>query len=461
MEILSVEAANLYYPEADENINVPSDNKSAFEQTKSETVHREVIKVIAVGGGGGNALNHIITKGIEGVELIAANTDVRDLEKSKADSKIVLGENTTKGLGAGARPEIGELAARESIGEIRDYMKGADMVYLAAGMGGGTGTGAIPIIAQAAREMGILTVAVVTKPFSFEGGRRSRFAEAGIAKLRQCVDALIIVPNDRLLDVAHSDTTLGESFAMADEILRQAVQGVTDLVTRPGLVNVDFADLRTVMKEAGVAVMGIGCASGENRIEKALKEAVESPLMESSMNGAKGVLMNITYGSDLGISEIQEAAEYIENIKAEDATFIWGCAENSDYEGKVEVVIVATGFDDLPATQPRQHARPEPVQQHAVEHPQPDGAAAFESVRTVTIKDLKPTPMIPAPAPEPQPAAAPVNHAPAWLLETAGAPVKEEPVEKACLFEQKQMTSVYDSPTFTRLNRTPRKPQSL
>ena len=464
MEILSVEAANLYYPEADENISVTSDNKSAFEQTKSETVHKEVIKVIAVGGGGGNALNHIITKGIEGVELIAANTDVRDLDKSKADSKIVLGENTTKGLGAGARPEIGELAARESIGEIRDYMKGADMVYLAAGMGGGTGTGAIPIIAQAAREMGILTVAVVTKPFSFEGGRRARFAESGITKLRQCVDALIVVPNDRLLDVAHSDTTLGESFAMADEILRQAVQGVTDLVTRPGLVNVDFADLKTVMKEAGVAVMGIGCASGENRIEKALKEAVESPLMESSMNGAKGVLMNITYGSDLGISEVQEAAEYIENIKAEDATFIWGCAENSEYEGKVEVVIVATGFDDLPATQTvqtKQSARPQP-QQHQVERPQSDGTAAFESVPTVTIGELRPTPMVPAPAPEeaqpvqPRPAV----HTPSWLRHAAAPAKEEQQPEKVCLFEQKQMTSVYDAPTFTRQGRAPKKPQA-
>jgi len=461
VDILGVEAANLYYPESNnDKINVSFENKSVFEQTKAETVHREVIKVIAVGGGGGNALNHIITKGIEGVQLIAANTDVRDLEKSKADNKIVLGEHTTKGLGAGARPEIGELAARESISEIREYMKDSDMVYLAAGMGGGTGTGAIPIIAQAAREMGILTVAVVTKPFSFEGGRRARFAEAGIAKLRQCVDALIIVPNDRLLDVAHSDTTLGESFAMADEILRQAVQGVTDLVTRPGLVNVDFADLRTVMKEAGVAVMGIGCASGDNRIEKALKEAVESPLMESSMSGAKGVLMNITYGSDLGIGEIQEAAEYIESIKDEDATFIWGCAENSEYEGRVEVVIVATGFDDLPAADAhtRQNARREAAQQ-AKQQPS-DNAVAVETVPTVTIGELRPTPMIPAtPQPaQPQPAAA-ASRVPDWLRSASASAAKEEPAEKVCLFEQKQMTSVYDSPSFTRAGRTLKKPQ--
>ena len=219
---------------------------------------KNTIKVVAIGGGGGNALNHIISHGIDGVDMLAVNTDIRSLDMSLCDSKIVLGETVTKGLGAGARPEVGEKAAQESLDDIREYLKGADMVYLAAGMGGGTGTGAIPIIARAAKDMGILTVAVVTKPFSFEGRRRARYAEEGINRLFPEVDALIVVPNDRLLEISQKNTPITETFSMADEILRQAVQGVTDLVTRPGLVNVDFADLKTVMQGAGRSVMGIG-----------------------------------------------------------------------------------------------------------------------------------------------------------------------------------------------------------
>ena len=342
---MSIPAAELCYPYPDEPEGA-SNAKTPSTENRPEHARRETIKIIAVGGGGGNALNHIISKGIDGVDILAVNTDMRSLDMSLSRNKIVLGEKITKGLGAGALPHIGEQAAKESLFEIREYLKGSDMVYLTAGMGGGTGTGALPIIAQAAKEMGILTVAVVTKPFMFEGSRRMRYAEEGIARLRGCVDALIVVPNDRLLQICRKETPLSESFSMVDEILRQAVQGVTDLVTRPGMVNVDFADLRAVMKHAGTAVMGVGCAKGENRIENALKEALESPLMECSMQGAKGVLMNITCGDDLGIFEIQEAAACVESIISEDATFVWGCVEDHDLEGCVEIVIVATGFEE-------------------------------------------------------------------------------------------------------------------
>ncbi len=342
---MSIPAKELCYPYPEDSEGTSKANTPSA-QNRSESARRESIKVIAVGGGGGNALNHIISKGIEGVDILAVNTDIRSLDMSLSRNKIVLGEKVTKGLGAGALPHIGEQAAKESLSEIREYLRGSDMVYLTAGMGGGTGTGALPIIAQTAKEMGILTVAVVTKPFIFEGARRMKYAEEGISKLRGCVDALIVVPNDRLLQICRKETPLSESFSMVDEVLRQAVQGVTDLVTRPGMVNVDFADLKAVMKHAGTAVMGVGCAKGENRIENALKEALESPLMECSMHGAKGVLMNITCGDDLGIFEVQQAAAYIEEIISEDATFVWGCSEDSDMEGNVEIVIVATGFEE-------------------------------------------------------------------------------------------------------------------
>lgn len=342
---LSFLAENEFLPEYKNN-EIQTDNNFPFAIDKPENARREIIKVIAVGGGGGNAINHVIGKGIEGVELLAVNTDARSLEMSLCKETIILGEKSTKGLGAGAVPEIGEMAARESLAEVRAFLKGSDMVYFTAGMGGGTGTGALPVIAEAAREMGILSVAVVTKPFLFEGARKQRYAESGIRKLQECVDALIVVPNDRLLEISRKDMPLTESFSLADEVLRQAVLGVTNLITRPGLVNVDFADLKTVMKSAGRAVMGVGGAEGENRISKALKDAVESPLMECSMNGAKGVLMNITCGGDLGLYEVSEAASYVEKLLSDDATFIWGCVEDSELEGKVEIVIVATGFEE-------------------------------------------------------------------------------------------------------------------
>lgn len=432
-------AENLCFSEIEDN-SLPvhsgdSDNK-ILSRNKPSAVHKEVIKVIAVGGGGGNALNHIISKNVEGVDFMAANTDVRSLEMSLSRNKIVLGERVTKGLGAGAKPDIGAKAAQESVSEIREYLKDADMVYLAAGMGGGTGTGAISVIAETAREMGILTVAVVTKPFSFEGSRRMRYAEEGIEKLRSCVDALIIVPNDKLLEMSDPDTEVNDAFAMADEVLRQAVQGVTDLVTRSGKVNVDFADLRSVMKTAGTAVMGIGSAKGENRMENAVKQALESPLMECSMSGASGVLMNITCGSDLGILEVQEAAAYIENIIDEDATFVWGCVEDPDMEGSVEIVMIATGFDNnvgqhrqpaygrerMQAAQPRRAAEPQRVvsaEPHYQQH-----AAGMK------------TP--------------PQTKGPSWL--SGGA--SEQMAQKETSNED-----FFDTPTFSRLKKEAKKPQ--
>jgi len=428
-EQLSIPATELCYPYSDEPQGT-SKAKTPSAQNKPESARRESIKIIAVGGGGGNALNHIISKGIEGVDILAVNTDIRSLDMSLSRNKIVLGEKVTKGLGAGALPQIGEQAARESISEIRDYLRGSDMVYLTAGMGGGTGTGAIPIIAQTAKEMGILTVAVVTKPFMFEGARRMRYAEEGIAKLREFVDALIVVPNDKLLEICSKETPLSESFSMVDEILRQAVQGVTDLVTRPGLVNVDFADLKAVMKHAGIAVMGVGSAKGENRIEHALKEAIESPLMECSMHGAKGVLMNITYGEDLGIFEVQQAAAYIEEIISEDATFVWGCAEDSDMEGNVEIVIIATGFEDSPPEKPviKQEVK-KPLWHDP--HPQP-------------VEEKRETDLLPA--------AMEIKRGPLWLEE-------KENISQPKEATRRDISEEMDEPTFLRKNKTVGKPE--
>lgn len=413
-----------------------TDQKKSFTREPSpEPALKEDIKIIAVGGGGGNALNHIIRKGIEGVHLLAVNTDARDLDMSLCDDRIMLGEVLTKGLGAGAIPEVGEEAAKETLNEIRDYLRGSDMVYIAAGMGGGTGTGAAPVIARAAKEMGILTVAVVTKPFNFEGTRKMRYAEEGIAKLRENVDALIVVPNQRLIDLAYSETLWQESFAMADEVLRQAVLGVTDLVTRPGLVNVDFADLRTVMKQAGSAVMGVGSASGEGRITKALKEALESPLMETTASGAKGVLMNITCGSDLGIFEVQEAAAYIEDMIEEDATFVWGCVEDPSMEGSVEVVVIATGFESeaAPVTVPTRRA--EQI------HQQPNVAPV-----TPTPVHITEPPAVQQELPQKrQPL--PRQQSPGWLEQ-------EEPKQ-----EKPSQEDTIDIPTYTRRGKTPNKPQ--
>jgi len=295
-----------------------------FEIEGSQRQFHETIKVIGIGGGGGNALNHIVRSGVRGVEFIAANTDIAHLSLSEADIKIVLGRELTKGLGAGADPEIGLRAAEESMDEVRDLLKDADMVFLTAGMGGGTGTGATPIIAQLARENGSLVVAVATRPFKFEGQIRNSQALEGIENLRSQVDALIVIPNDRLLEITQKGTTLSEAFKLADEVLRQAVQGVTDLILRPGLVNVDFADVRTIMKDAGSAIMGIGEGKGEDRATKAALAAINSPLMDGPITGAKGILFNVTGGTNVGIHEIQEAAQVVTEAASQQATILWG-----------------------------------------------------------------------------------------------------------------------------------------
>ena len=303
------------------------------------------IKVIGVGGGGGNALNRMIEAGLRGVEFIAVNTDQQALEASKAQTKIQIGEKLTRGLGAGANPEIGECSAEESKAEIAEALKGADMVFITSGMGGGTGTGATPVIADISKGMGILTVAVVTKPFPFEGKRRMMQAEKGIEELKQNVDTIIVVPNEKLLQVVEKDTTVEAAFLKTDNILRQGVQGVSDLITIPGLVNLDFADVKTIMLDKGVAHMGIGRARGENRAGEAARQAIHSPLLETSIEGAGGVLINITGGKDLGLLEINEAAELVQKSVDPEANIIFGAVIDESLQDEIVITVIATGFD--------------------------------------------------------------------------------------------------------------------
>ncbi len=303
------------------------------------------IKVIGVGGSGGNALNHMINSKVKGVEFIAMNTDTQDLHKSLADKKIHIGKNLTKGLGAGMNPDVGKKAAEETKAEIQDVIKGSDMVFIAGGFGGGTCTGAAPIVARAAKEQGILTVAVVTRPFSFEGAQRIRLADQGLAELQNEVDALIVVPNDRLLSVVAKDTSLKNAFIMCDEILRQAVEGITDLITIPGEVNVDFADIKTIMKDSGSALMGVGVATGEKRAEQSALQAINSPLLDVSIAGARGVLFAISGGEDVGLLEINEAARLITESVDKDAKVIWGSIRDDRLKkGELKVTVIATGF---------------------------------------------------------------------------------------------------------------------
>jgi len=306
------------------------------------------IKVIGVGGGGNNAVNRMITAGLRGVEFIAINTDKQALFLSKANTKIQIGEKITKGLGAGANPEIGEKAAEESKDEIAQAMKGADMVFVTAGMGGGTGTGAAPIVAQLAKEMGILTVGVVTKPFMFEGRKRMQYAEQGIENLKKVVDTLVTIPNDRLLQVAEKKTSIIDAFKMADDVLRQGVQGISDLIAVPGLINLDFADVKTIMLNTGLAHMGIGRASGDGRAEEAARQAIQSPLLETSIEGARGVLLNITGGADLGLFEVNLAAELVQKSADPDANIIVGAVIDESLKDEMLITVIATGFEKGP-----------------------------------------------------------------------------------------------------------------
>ncbi len=303
------------------------------------------IKVIGVGGSGGNAINHMVNSKITGVEFIAMNTDAQDLHKSLASKKIHIGKNLTRGLGTGMNPDVGKRAAEETIEEIQGITKGADMVFIACGMGGGTGTGAAPIIAKTAKEQGALTVAVVTKPFFFEGAQRMRLANEGLLNLGAEVDAMIIIPNDRLLGVIDKNTTCLSAFAMCDEILRQAVEGISDLITTPGIINVDFADIKAVMQNTGSALMGIGSASGENRAEEAARAAINSPLLDLSIQGARGVLFAIAGGDDMTMFEIQEAAKVITESIDPDAKVIFGAIKDLNLKkGELKVTVIATGF---------------------------------------------------------------------------------------------------------------------
>ncbi|MFS4437335.1 cell division protein FtsZ [Paracoccaceae bacterium GXU_MW_L88] len=352
------------------------------------------ITVVGVGGAGGNAVNNMIEKALEGAEFVVANTDSQALQQSRADLRIQLGARVTEGLGAGARPEIGKAAAEESINEIAEYLQGRHMCFVTAGMGGGTGTGAAPVIAQAAREMGVLTVGVVTKPFTFEGSKRMRQAEAGIEALQRHVDTLIIIPNQNLFRLATENTTFTEAFMLADDVLYQGVKGVTDLIVRPGLMNLDFADIRTVMDEMGKAMMGAGEAEGEGRARQAAELAVSNPLLdEVSLKGAKGVLINVTAGRDLTLFELDEASNYIREQVDENANIIVGSTLDPEMEGRIRVSLVATGIDAEP--------------QSGSERPAVGGynqaAIARQEPKPEVAAPVQPTPRYEQPTPQRQP----------------------------------------------------------
>ncbi len=316
------------------------------------------IKVIGVGGGGSNAVNRMVEAGVQGVEFITVNTDAQALNLSKAEHKIQIGEKLTRGLGAGANPEIGKKAAEESREMLENILKGADMVFVTAGMGGGTGTGAAPVIAEVAKSLGALTVGVVTRPFSFEGRRRAMQAESGIAMLKEKVDTLIVIPNDRLLEIVDKNTPMLQAFREADNVLRQGVQGISDLIAVPGLINLDFADVKTIMTERGSALMGIGVSSGENRATEAAKKAICSPLLETSIDGARGVLMNITGGANLSLYEVNEAADIVASAADQDVNMIFGAVIKEDLEDEILVTVIATGFEHR-QEQKRPSSKPE------------------------------------------------------------------------------------------------------
>jgi cell division protein FtsZ len=304
------------------------------------------IKVIGVGGGGNNAVNRMIEDGVQGVEFIAVNTDAQALKLSKAEIKMQIGANLTRGLGAGANPEVGRKAVEESKAQLQEILKGADMVFVTAGMGGGTGTGAAPAIAKIARELGALTIGVVTRPFGFEGRKRANNASGGIELMREAVDTLIIVPNDRLLQIVDKRTPMIEAFREADNVLRQGVQGISDLIAVPGLINLDFADVKTIMSYQGTALMGIGISKGEGRAAEAAKKAISSPLLETSIDGAQGILMNITGGTNLSLFEVQEAADIVSSAAHKDLNMIFGSIINEEFTNEIMITVIATGFVD-------------------------------------------------------------------------------------------------------------------
>lgn len=335
-------------------------NRSYMEiKPKIQTIAR--IKVVGVGGSGHNAIHRMISSGINGVEFIAVNTDAQALHHSRADRKVQIGKQTTHGLGAGMNPETGRTAAEENKEEILEVLRGADMVFVTCGLGGGTGSGAAPIVAELAKSEGILTVGVVTKPFAFEGAKRREIAEKSLEELEENVDTIIVIPNDRILQIIDKKTSLLDAFRTVDDVLRQGVQGIADLVTTPGLINVDFADVKSVMQDAGSALMGIGKGSGENRAVEAARAAIDSPLLEVSIDGAKGVLFNITGGKDLGMYEVDEAAKIITKSVDQDAKIIFGAVIDETMSDEIRITVIATGFDEA--------ARRKPATKHALVTP--------------------------------------------------------------------------------------------
>jgi cell division protein FtsZ len=347
------------------------------------------IKVIGVGGGGNNAVNRMIEDGVGGVEFIAVNTDSQAIKQSCAAIKMQIGSNLTRGLGAGANPEIGRKAVEESKHQIEEVLKGADMVFVTAGMGGGTGTGAAPEIAKIARKLGALTIGVVTRPFKFEGHKRALNAENGISAMREAVDTLIIIPNDRLLEIVDKKTPMIEAFREADNVLRQGVQGISDLIAVPGLINLDFADVKTVMSHKGTALMGIGIAEGRNRATEAAEKALNSPLLETSINGAHGVIMNITGGLNLSLFEVQEAAEIVASAANEELNMIFGSVINENLTDEIIVTVIATGFTEREEkekvvhkpSQPTMEQMPRPYQrEERIPYPEPEPIIHFEEV---------------------------------------------------------------------------------
>ncbi len=329
-----------------------------------------VIKVVGVGGGGCNAINRMIASRMQEVEFIAVNTDNQALAQSMAPIKIRIGDKLTKGLGAGGDPEVGEKSAEESNEEIREALQGADMIFITAGMGGGTGTGAAPVVAQIAQDLGALTVGVITKPFAFEGNRRRRFADDGANLLKEKVDTLITVPNDRLLQLADKKMAMASAFALADDVLRQGIQGISDTITIPGLINLDFADVKSVMSDAGSALMAIGRASGDNRAAEAARAAVASPLLDVSIEGAKGVLLNIT-GSDYTLFEVNEAAQIIQEAADPDANIIFGAVIDETMQGDLQIIVIATGFDGRASRVAQQQRIQQQVEQPQPQRPRP------------------------------------------------------------------------------------------
>ncbi|NGP44336.1 cell division protein FtsZ [Bacillaceae bacterium SIJ1] len=353
------------------------------------------IKVIGVGGGGSNAVNRMIEHGVQGVEFIAVNTDNQALNLSKAEVKMQIGGKLTRGLGAGANPEVGKKAAEESKEQLEEALKGADMVFVTAGMGGGTGTGAAPVIASIAKELGALTVGVVTRPFTFEGRKRATQASSGIDTMKEKVDTLIVIPNDRLLEIVDKNTPMLEAFREADNVLRQGVQGISDLIATPGLINLDFADVKTIMSDRGSALMGIGIATGENRAAEAAKKSISSPLLETSIDGAQGVIMNITGGSNLSLYEVQEAADIVANASDQEVNMIFGSVINEDLKDEILVTVIATGFSESELqpgkpSRPQQGATPQSQQRYSKAAPQDHTPPPLKEERQEPVRSQQP-----------------------------------------------------------------------